>query len=805
MAKLEQRFRALLRQALSTSLRSDAQIGKDVQTLKSFVDANSGRATLDVMLESYLADYASLEKRHDQRASWISQWVFDLIFPRWIESADYFAPRLREGMRLILDRVTAADPPEALFARYLTLDSVKKANVFKQLERKRKNKKASLSFLEILIDLYVDRTGGFPPSEAALWSVTVLADPELRKAYDAKARAFIAAVEAYKIAEVGRLLADFVQWVGAKDDIARGFQAMLWLRADVDRENNKPHRLRAWAWNELYLTSIQRTLISATHTGYQRVTLYFLAEDEIADLMVPLARSSYYSNYDDRLFPYTIDGNAHGGLHFTQLTLMHLSLVMFADQQNISLESAAGRDAIAEDVIQRGQLLKNVRWHFGGRDLGGASVQVRIGQRISGVGRLIWVDTASTPTFEIDGFPQELFTIDRNRLAVLLDDALHREILAGTQHLAVLIPKFFELLGYVHAICTGGMTALLKEVIEELVLDVAVDAASKVMDPRLAQGLGLVVGGASGLVPTGRIAKAGLKTGAKAVRKIVPSWKKSPIARARALKRRLGLARKNPHKLSPQEVAEAKRLKKLDQALAKLEKKQVALGSALASGGYARITGLEAIRMFFQLPMGAITRLAKHWPMKLARESQKMVEDLLTRSAHLNDPKFAKLRKEIRDAIKLGRLTGETVNKLPPALKKELSELVERQWNKVRNDFWKAIYNDRKLHKSLESLGIRIDPAVKTGEVKAPVLKIADYELKFTLDHISRKSENPLQAFDIDNVRVATPMDNSAVKERLVRTPFENAPPLPQWVAKEARKTYPSEQSMDRAIEGMEP
>lgn len=52
------------------------------------------------------------------------------------------------------------------------------------------------------------------------------------------------------------------------------------------------------------------------------------------------------------------------------------------------------------------------------------------------------------------------------------------------------------------------------------------------------------------------------------------------------------------------------------------------------------------------------------------------------------------------------------------------------------------------MRKELNKLGIRIEPNADLTRVNAPILNIDGYELKFTLDHISRKLENPLQAFD---------------------------------------------------------
>ncbi len=52
---------------------------------------------------------------------------------------------------------------------------------------------------------------------------------------------------------------------------------------------------------------------------------------------------------------------------------------------------------------------------------------------------------------------------------------------------------------------------------------------------------------------------------------------------------------------------------------------------------------------------------------------------------------------------------------------------------------------------------------------RSPVLEIGGKKLKITLDHIGRKVENPLEAFDPQNLRALTSRDNSVVKEGLVR------------------------------------
>jgi hypothetical protein len=45
---------------------------------------------------------------------------------------------------------------------------------------------------------------------------------------------------------------------------------------------------------------------------------------------------------------------------------------------------------------------------------------------------------------------------------------------------------------------------------------------------------------------------------------------------------------------------------------------------------------------------------------------------------------------------------------------------------------------------------------------------VGEKDLQLTLDHISRKVENPLEAFSPANLRPATPRDNSSLEESLV-------------------------------------
>ena len=199
-------------------------------------------------------------------------------------------------------------------------------------------------------------------------------------------------------------------------------------------------------------------------------------------------------------------------------------------------------------------------------------------------------------------------------------------------------------------------------------------------------------------------------------------------------------------------------LTRIKSRLAKSATAVVELGNRVGPK-FGKIAGREAIRRLFTGKLSDFSRLEQHWPNKLANQYVNEIEHLIKDG--VKDPKLAQ---EVAQAFTLKKVDSNLLNKLPKDLQGQVKSLVNKRWNYIREVFWRSVYDDKALVVELEKIGMTF-----AGRGRAPVLDVGGTKIKITLDHIARKVENPLQAFDSQNLRALTSRDNSVQKEGLVR------------------------------------
>lgn len=243
---------------------------------------------------------------------------------------------------------------------------------------------------------------------------------------------------------------------------------------------------------------------------------------------------------------------------------------------------------------------------------------------------------------------------------------------------------------------------------------------------------------------------------------------------------------------------------KLEEGIRHLTQVTVALGR-MVKGKFEGLNGLEAIRRLFHKHnrLSSHPALAKHWPKEDARNHVYEIQHLILEGAKDN----RKLLQEFHIAFQpirtdpesVGRLSAALLNRLPAAVREKIRNTVLARWNTIREKFWRNVYDDVALREELAKLGITFP---KRGNV--PVLRVGERELQITLDHISRKVDNPLEAFNMTNLRPMAWRENSFVKDSLVQDlrrmtgkGFDEVnrlpgkpPPLPKELADDAAKVF---------------
>jgi hypothetical protein len=770
---VDEAFRAHLRKALDTAMRTSKQSAPYHTALRNFINGNVQEDALDAMLGVYYDECEKLEEQGGKDAVYISGSTFEQLVLLRIEASLFYDPWLQEALKLVKKPMPPGDPTDRFRKRFDRLekaDPVSASRIRGTLDLRMKLKRENLTFFEILIDIYAQKHGLPPDDDQQLFVLDPAPDPALEKEYDGKVARLFYAVLTQKDPEAAeKALYDFADWASQVNDMARAFQILKWCRDRVLRLRAKPHQLHVWLFNEIYLTSIQRAVITATKSGYLKVQTGFLRVEEIDVLIEPLVTSYYFSDYADRLYPFTDGGARAAGLNFNGLSAFHIYLLIFAESRDIRLQSAKDRDEVAERIMADPSLVARTLWISG--DLAAAARSVKAGAKMGNVGTLVLVEASNAMNVSIEHFPHQLFYVHPSVAGKWLDQHLIDKLLEGTEHLLVLIPALFDLLQYTHVFITGGISGLIEELIEDQVAELAGNLVYEYTgNEKLQMAVGALANPSAILVPSRAIARTAAKGGAKSVRKVKAVWKSrgSIVREAKVVKPRKPAPAKAGHLPKVPKANKPKRFTpEQEQILAheaelkKLNKKKVRLGNKEGKS-FENLSGMEAVKKLFRDTIAQIPRLAQHWPEHLKKRYVDEIKAAIETGLQNN----LKLWNQVKKKLDKNILDQDVLNSLPQALRQKIRKIVVDRWDSIRNAFWKSVQADKDLVEELEEIGIKFE-GKSAGS--APDMKLADIKMKCSLDHVKRKVENPLEAFSADNLRILTGRDNSVLKEGIVR------------------------------------
>jgi hypothetical protein len=105
---------------------------------------------------------------------------------------------------------------------------------------------------------------------------------------------------------------------------------------------------------------------------------------------------------------------------------------------------------------------------------------LRVGEMVGKVFIVWWDSNRSIVYLQVEGLEKTLFSVGSYyRLGQLFDDdAFYGEVYRGTQHLLVLIPFLFDVLGYLPDLMSGWLTGLIKSVAFDMAFEKVVSATS---------------------------------------------------------------------------------------------------------------------------------------------------------------------------------------------------------------------------------------------------------------------------------------------------------------------------------------
>lgn len=261
-------------------------------------------------------------------------------------------------------------------------------------------------------------------------------------------------------------LQDFLK---AFDDLANLFQAqkdivtfitlLKWCRDASDLGQ----RVR----DELYWYGIQALYQLAIN---ERPTVYikgFSEEERQFLINIGSRPNPYFNDFEQRL-EYMI-WKRQGRSEITGISKAHAALLLIADKYRITLVPMAEAQRVRTLVesLRRDRPTSIDELRIPINSPMAPNTKLRIGQTVGNIFIIWWDSNKNTVYVEVNGLGRVLFSMGAYyRLGQLYqDDALYGQIWRNTQHLMVLIPAFFEVLGYLPDLVSGGFGGLVKSVV----------------------------------------------------------------------------------------------------------------------------------------------------------------------------------------------------------------------------------------------------------------------------------------------------------------------------------------------------
>jgi len=184
--------------------------------------------------------------------------------------------------------------------------------------------------------------------------------------------------------------------------------------------------------------------------------------------------NAYFNDFALRLDYLWMRYQSHA--QFTQISKANILLHLFAGGFGMSLvpfEEAAAVHGLVEIVNKkRPDFIEKVRIPINSRYSPGKTL--RINETIDKIFIVWWDPNGSGDAYvEIEGFEGILFGADAYwRLGKACDDdATYGEIYRSTKHILTVMPIFFEFLGYLPDLVTGGLSGLVKSFVFNLALE----------------------------------------------------------------------------------------------------------------------------------------------------------------------------------------------------------------------------------------------------------------------------------------------------------------------------------------------
>ncbi|MGI8425450.1 MAG: hypothetical protein ACR2M4_02410 [Actinomycetota bacterium] len=267
------------------------------------------------------------------------------------------------------------------------------------------------------------------------------------------------AFNSHEIKDFLKAFDDLADLFKAQKDPATFIVMLKWSRDEPD--------MIAWVRDELYWYGIQALFQLAVQ---ERPLVYlkgFSEEERQFLINIGSKPNPYYHDFEARL-EYMI-WKRQGRSDITAISKAHASLLLIADQYRIHLVPMAEAQRVRTLVETLGtdkpKSIDELRIPINSPMA--PNTKLRIGQTVGNIFIIWWDSNKGVVYVEVNGLGRVLFSMGSYfRLGqIYQDDALYGQIWRNTHHLMVLIPAFFEVLGYLPDLVSGGFGGLVKSIV----------------------------------------------------------------------------------------------------------------------------------------------------------------------------------------------------------------------------------------------------------------------------------------------------------------------------------------------------
>jgi len=476
MSNVQSKFIGLFKKALTdkegNKEKSTRQKETDYYNLNFFINGLKKQDHFQICLDAYLAiykDYLPADRR--------SKFVFAQLFKKRIEAAkpeDRFIVTVSD---ILADNQRPFTNPIRL--RFEDLEDKEKTEIRNALDYKLQLKKQETSVLDLLKDAY-EKERGVKPDEQALLNYNPVVDATYLEKFEALRSECRSAWGNNDAEGIEPALKKYISFLSKETSVMKLFQVIKWTR---DVAKNQPYKVVTNAQGEtqtyrhthdsldceLYFQAVFWILIWARKKLYQKNRWNFTA-DERGFFMNPLSGDYYFSNYYNRF-----EASRTDSLDIIKASVLFLRLLLFARISGGVLandKEVTRVRSIIEDASLRPALRKKNFYLNVGRDL--FKGYVRVGSNM-GKANVIYFDEFRNNNeqfiyIEFADVKNILVKVSASRLAAINEDSFYTLVWEQTQHLLVLIPAFWKLIGYVVTFLTGGAFALVKDVAADLII-----------------------------------------------------------------------------------------------------------------------------------------------------------------------------------------------------------------------------------------------------------------------------------------------------------------------------------------------